>query len=451
MEIVSHWHYQKAGFHAAPCDKYKISNVSSHCIQFRLPMPKPQAHHPGTITIIQPPKINSTAFNDDDDCKGSNKKKKKKEKKKEKKKSNSNATPTTSTPTDILRLMDGLGLPIPPDIYASLIKESSTTGDATQATQLLAHINRSGLPLSSALLNPILLMYVSCGLIHTARHMFDKMNVLNKNSISWAIMLAAYMDNGFYEEAIFLFVQMMELHSTIMLELPAWIFICVLKACVHTMNLTLGKQVHGWLLKVGYATNLFLSCYLISFYGKFRCLDDADFVFDQTSERNTVIWTAKMVNKCQGEYMHEALVAFTEMGRAGVKRNEFTYSSVLRACGRMKDHGRCGRLIHASTIKLGLESDIYVQCGLVDMYGKCGLLVEARRVFETVSDTNKTNIVCWNAMLTGYIRHGLYIEAIKFLYQMKAAGIQPQESLLNELRIACGSTTLENKTDGMQI
>ncbi|CBI29183.3 unnamed protein product, partial [Vitis vinifera] len=88
----------------------------------------------------------------------------------------------------------------------------------------------------------------------------------------------------------------------------------------------------------------------------------------------------------------------------------FTYSSVLRACGRMKDHGRCGRLIHASTIKLGLESDIYVQCGLVDMYGKCGLLVEARRVFETVSDTNKTNIVCWNAMLTGYIRHGLLME-----------------------------------------
>ena len=294
-------------------------------------------------------------------------------------------------------------------------------------------------------------MYVSCGLIHTARHLFDKMNVLKKNSISWAIMVAAYMDNGFYEEAIFLFVQILQHHSTIMLELPPWIFICVLKACAHTMNMALGKQVHGWLLKVGYAANLFLSSSLISFYGKFRCLEDADFVFDQTSERDTVIWTAKMVNKCREEHhMHEALIAFMEMGMAGVKRNKFTYSSVLRACGRMNDHGCFGRLIHASTIKLGLESDTYVQCGLVDMYGKCGLLREARRVFETLNDTNKTSIVCWNAMLTGYIRHGLYIEAIKFLYRMKAAGIQPHESFLNEIRIACGSTTFGNKsTDGM--
>lgn len=413
-------------------------------------MPKPHAHHTGNITMIQPPKIISTARNNncyDYDWKESNSKKLKKKKKR---KSHTDTTPTTSQPTDVLRLMDGLGLSIPPDIYASLIKECSITGDATQATQLHAHIHRSGLPLSSTLLNRILLMYVSCSLIDAARHLFDKMHVLKKNSISWSIMVAAYMDNGFYEEAIFSFVQILQKqhHSTIILELPAWIFICVLKACVHTMNMALGKQVHGWLLKVGYMTNLFLSSSLISFYGNFRCLEDADFVFDQASEHDTVIWTAKLVNKCREEHMHEALIAFMEMGTAGVKRNKFTYSSVLRVCGRMKDHGRYGQLIHASTIKLGLESDAYVQCGLVDMYGKCGLLREAKRVFETQNDTNKTNIsiVCWNAMLTGYIRHGLYIEAIKFLYQMKAAGIQPQESFLNEIRIACGRTTFLNKT-----
>ncbi|KAL6980996.1 hypothetical protein U1Q18_022632 [Sarracenia purpurea var. burkii] len=47
----------------------------------------------------------------------------------------------------------------------------------------------------------------------------------------------------------------------------------------------------------------------------------------------------------------------------------------------------------------------------------------------------------------GYIQGGHCIEAIKILYAMKAAGLQPQESLLNEVRFTCGSRDFVNKTD----
>lgn len=180
----------------------------------------------------------------------------------------------------------------------------------------------------------------------------------------------------------------------------------------------------------------------MNLYGKFRCIEGVDFVFDHMPCRgNTVVWTAKIVNHCRDENFNEVLNVFNEMGREGVKKNEFTFSSVLRACGRVEDDGQCGEQVHACVIKLGLESNDFVQCGLVDMYSKRGLLRNARMVFETVREERTE--ACWNAMLTGYIQHGDCIEAIKVLYAMKSAGLQPQESLLNEVRFTCGGSNLE--------
>ncbi|KAL6965921.1 hypothetical protein U1Q18_049389 [Sarracenia purpurea var. burkii] len=50
----------------------------------------------------------------------------------------------------------------------------------------------------------------------------------------------------------------------------------------------------------------------------------------------------------------------------------------------------------------------------------------------------------------GYIQGGHCIEAIKILYAMKAAGLQPQESLLNEVRFTCGSRDFVNNTDAVE-
>ncbi|PSR91358.1 Pentatricopeptide repeat-containing protein [Actinidia chinensis var. chinensis] len=179
------------------------------------------------------------------------------------------------------------------------------------------------------------------------------------------------------------------------------------------MNLGLWKQIHGLLWKMDYSGNLFLSSSLINLYGKFGCREGVDFVFDHKGRRNSVVWTAKIVNNCREEHFDEVLDGFREMGSEGVKKNGFTFSSVLRACGRMEDDGQCGRQVHANEIKLGLESNDFVRGGLVDMYAKRGLLKNARTVFEVIGGDKRT-AACWNAMLTVYIQHEHCIEAIKF-------------------------------------
>lgn len=351
--------------------------------------------------------------------------------------SNPSCSSHTTTTSDILRLMDTLSLPIPPDIYASFIKECTIARHSRRALELHSHIKKSRIKLSLPLLNRLLLMHVTCGHLDIAHQLFDQMFLRDFNS--WAIMIVACLHAGDSEQAIAYFA-LME-NRDFMFKFPPWVIACLLKSCVLTKNMELGKQVHGQLLKLGFSNDLSISGSLINFYGNFRCLDDANFVFDQLSQRNTVTWTAKMVNSCREDQFSQAIDEFIEMDRQGVKKNGFTFSSVLKACAGMNDDGLSGRQVHANAIKLGLESDVFVQCGLINMYGKCGLVKDAEKAFKIVGD--RRNTACWNAMLMGYVHNKFGIQAIKLLYRMKEAGIEVQESLVNDVKIACASSKLE--------
>ncbi|XP_031119337.1 pentatricopeptide repeat-containing protein At1g31790 [Ipomoea triloba] len=346
---------------------------------------------------------------------------------------------TSPSSSDILRLMDSLGVPLTADVYVSLIKECTAAREASRAVELYAHIARSGASLSLGVVNRVLLMLVSCGCLDDARQVFDKMRV--RNSRSWAAMIAGCVESGEFEQSLDLFVEMKREDS----DGGEWddivangMVICALKACVGTMNLELGKQIHGWSLKLGHGENVALNSFLIKFYGEFGCFDDADNVFYQMPSRNTVVWTAKLVNSSNEGKYEEAIDLFKEMGRVGVKKNSFTFSSVLKASGKMRDGGGCGRQLHANGIKLGLDTDDHVLCSLIDMYGKYGLVRDGRTVFDMVSD--KRNVALWNAMLNGCIKHGFSAEGIKIIKEMKRAGLRPHESFVNEVLLLCGSS-----------
>ncbi|XVE94167.1 hypothetical protein REPUB_Repub01dG0258500 [Reevesia pubescens] len=358
--------------------------------------------------------------------------------------SNNPSSSSSHTTSDILRLMDSLSLPIPPDIYASLIKECTITRHSRRALELHSHIKKSRSKLSLPLLNRLLLMHLLCGHLEIAHQLFDQMFLRDFNS--WAIMIVACLHAGDFEEAIAYFVFME--YRNFLFKFPAWIIICLLKSCVLAKNMELGKQVHGQLLKLGISNDLSLSGSLINFYGNFRCLDDANFVFNQLSQRNTVTWTAKIVNSCREEQFDKVIDDFIEMGRQGIKKNSFTFSSVLKACAGMNDDGMSGRQVHANAIKLGLESDVFIHCGLINMYGKCRLVRDAEKAFEIVDD--KRNIACWNAMIMGYVHNKFCVEAIKLLYGMKEAGIKVQESLINDVRIACARFEAEDDDDAVE-
>ncbi|XP_026444173.1 pentatricopeptide repeat-containing protein At1g31790-like [Papaver somniferum] len=365
--------------------------------------------------------------------------------------------------TDVLRLMDSMHFPVPADMYASLLKECTDLKDIVGGAEVHAHMNNHTTstyasqqhslppppPRRLLLATRLLLMYASCGHLDSARQVFDKMTT--KDPMSWLIMIAAHVDHNSPEEALHLFTQMTMQQPRqryqnlrlINMSIPS-----VLRACIHTEDFGLGKQVHGLVFKLGQTEDLITCTSFIDLYAKFRRLDDSQRVFDQVLPRlrDTVTWTSLMVAYCKAGYFEVVIELFKKMSREGVKKNGFTISTVLCACGRFSrgaeknedDRGLCGKQVHANAIKLGVvESHLYVQCSLVDMYGKCGLMKDSRMAFDWRECSSD---VCWSAMVNTYMQHGSYKEAIKLLYLMKNIGIEPPESILTSLRIACAGS-----------
>ncbi|CAA0820408.1 Unknown protein [Striga hermonthica] len=159
---------------------------------------------------------------------------------------NPKTRPVTTT-SDVLRLMDSLRFPVPLDIYALLVGECAESGDPSKAVELHDHVRRSRLRLGVGMLNRIMLMHVSCGSLAHARQVFDQMLVTDFNS--WAVVIAACVENGEYDEAIELFVKMLRGKGfknvddkNQMCFSVSGILVCVLRACLQTMKFELGVQ-----------------------------------------------------------------------------------------------------------------------------------------------------------------------------------------------------------------
>ncbi|XP_072966840.1 pentatricopeptide repeat-containing protein At1g31790 [Typha angustifolia] len=336
-----------------------------------------------------------------------------------------------NNPSDVLLLMDALRVPVDEELYISLIKECTQSEDAAEGVKIHAHIAESRRSLPGLLLaNRLLLMYAACGASQDARKLFDEMP--DRDEISWATVIAAC--SACCGEAMQLFVEMRaELDGVLNLDTT----IAILQSCARARELRSGEQLHGLLVKafgMDAAVSGDVGSSLMQFYGMVGRQDMAQQLFDRMSLSSQNAWTCMITGYCREGRFDEAIVVFREMARSG-KRSCFAVSSILMACAGVGDGGQTGRQVHADAVKLGMDSNQFVGSSLVHMYSKYGLSMEARRSFELIRELRDT--VCWNALLTGYTRSGCLEEAVDVLYEMKATGIHPPESMIDEVKMAC--------------
>ncbi|KAH7678500.1 Tetratricopeptide-like helical domain-containing protein [Dioscorea alata] len=162
-------------------------------------------------------------------------------------------------PSDVLRILDALQLPVDADTYSALIKECIDSRDAVQGASIHAHIQRrtrSSTRNSSdhlILADRLLLMYAACGRLRDARQLFDEMPI--KDAISRLTMVSALSDRGDHVEAIKLFVDMHQnsCAGSRGRGCRAHLFdaaMAILRSCIRAEDLQLGQQVHGLTLKL---------------------------------------------------------------------------------------------------------------------------------------------------------------------------------------------------------
>ncbi|CAG7874626.1 unnamed protein product [Brassica rapa] len=128
-----------------------------------------------------------------------------------------------------------------------------------------------------------------------------------------------------------------------------------------------------------------------------------------------------------------ALSLYRRMRFSGLKPDNFTYNFVFVACGNLPEI-RVGRSVHSSLFKVGFERDDHVNHSLITMYAKCRHVVDARKVFDEITEKD---MVSWNSMIAGYSLAGKAEDAVGLFRRMEEEGVEPDERTLVSVLGAC--------------
>ncbi|XP_078158159.1 pentatricopeptide repeat-containing protein At1g33350-like [Carex rostrata] len=192
--------------------------------------------------------------------------------------------------------------------------------------------------------------------------------------------------------------------------------------------------------------------------GRFQ---DAQKVFDEMPERDTVTWNTiismRVSNGCIDEaFRHLYRMRVLGIQEAGMKDqvykclqlmldnglrvDGFTISTVLSLCADTIDLTfEAGFQIHCFACKLGFESDPIVSTALVDIYSKMGLIDSAMEIFEKAY---YRDLVSWNAIIIGLVRNGRGKDALRVFEKMLKRNTLPDRITFLGVLLACTSEDL---------
>lgn len=203
----------------------------------------------------------------------------------------------------------------------------------------------------------------------------------------------------------------------------------LIQVCTRDRSLHPGKLLHARLIITGLAPLTHFASKLITFYTECQELLYARKLFDKIPKTNIHRWIALIGAYARRGYHQETLDVFHEMQGQGLKLNKFVIPSVLKACGNALDRGT-GLMIHCMVLKSSFETDAFVTSALIDMYSKCGNVEAAKDVFNGMTEKD---LVAMNALVSGYVQHGLATEALCLVEEMQILGVTPNVVTWNSL------------------
>ncbi|KAJ7568880.1 hypothetical protein O6H91_01G051500 [Diphasiastrum complanatum] len=124
---------------------------------------------------------------------------------------------------------------------------------------------------------------------------------------------------------------------------------------------------------------------------------------------------------CQEGRLKEALHMVAFMVQENVQAPISTYACLLKVCTRRKALAE-GKQVHALIVQRGLNSNTFLGNTLVNMYAKCGSVLDARQVFDSMTEHN---VFSWTNIISAYANHGKSKEAINLFRQMQQTGLLP--------------------------
>ncbi|XWS43948.1 hypothetical protein CRYUN_Cryun15aG0002200 [Craigia yunnanensis] len=285
------------------------------------------------------------------------------------------------------------------------------------------------------------------------------------DDISYNVIITFYAWFGQHEEAIRLFceLQFMRFNRR---QFP---FATMLSIAANTLDLQMGQQIHSLAIVTTADSELLVGNSLVDMYVKCGRFEEAEKIFRSLAKRSIVLWTALVSGYVQKGFDEEGLNLFNEMHKAGVRADQATFASILKASANLaslslrkqlhsfdmpeRNIVSCNGLISAHAqngngevtldsfekmVQSGFQPDSVSFLSVLSACNHCGLVQEGLRYFRSMTQIH--NLVLrkehYASMVDMLYWNGQFNEAEKLMAEMP---FDPDEimwsSVLNSCRI----------------
>uniref|UniRef100_A0A162A6S1 Pentatricopeptide repeat-containing protein n=1 Tax=Daucus carota subsp. sativus TaxID=79200 RepID=A0A162A6S1_DAUCS len=210
----------------------------------------------------------------------------------------------------------------------------------------------------------------------------------------------------------------------------------LLLCCSNLKALSHGRQVHSYIVTSGLEKHSILVPKLVTFYANLDVLDYGKIIVCSSGIKDPLSWNLLISGYVRNGFCGEAISMYRVMVEKGVRPDNFTYPSVLKACSEELDVV-AGREVHRSIECSGVEWNLYVYNALIYMYGKCGEVDVARKLFDGLRERDA---VSWNSMISCYASGGMWKEAFEVFEYMQGESIELNMITWNTIAGGCLKT-----------
>lgn len=276
--------------------------------------------------------------------------------------------------------------------YVKVLGLSANMKDLCLGCQLHSHILKRGLDNGIFGGSALVDMYGKCNDVSSARHVFAGLS--NRNVVSWTTLMAVCTQNGCFEEALKLFIQMV----SDAVRPNDFTYAVILNSCAGLSALRNGEAVNALVEKSGHKEYLNVGNALINMYSKCGTIEEAQKVFQMMRERDNISWATIITGYSHHGLGREALEAFHNMLKEGVYPTYVTFVGVLSACGHLGLVEEGFDYINFMK-EWGIDPGLEHHTCIVGILCRAGLLDEAEK--HMTCTHIEWDIVAWRSLLTG--------------------------------------------------
>ncbi|KAK0607239.1 hypothetical protein LWI29_011999 [Acer saccharum] len=269
----------------------------------------------------------------------------------------------------------------------------------------------------------------------SVRKVFEQMPT--RDLVSWNTVIVGFARSGLFEEAL----KMVREMGNANLKPDSFTLSSVLPIFAEYVDVIKGKEIHGYAIRQGLDTDLFIGSSLIDMYAKCTQVEDSQRVFGLLPRRDGISWNSIIAGCVQNGMFDEGLKFFRQMLLAKIKPRHVSFSSIMPACAHMTTL-HLGKQLHGYIIRNGYDDNVFIASSLVDMYAKCGNIRLARCIFDKME---LHDMVSWTSIIMGHALHGYALDAISLFEQMEEEGVKANSVAFVAALTACSHAGLIDK------